>query len=73
LGVIDSLAFPMQRFEGTAQQRARCWVFSSLRSAAPLESIRKLRSIEREENAELWPSHDIDFFNALPQFPAWRE
>jgi N-acyl homoserine lactone hydrolase len=38
-----------------------------------LESIRKLRSIEREENAELWPNHDFAFFNALPPFPAWRD
>lgn len=38
-----------------------------------LESIRKLRSIGREENADLWPNHDFAFFNALPQFPAWRE
>jgi len=38
-----------------------------------LESIRKLRTIEREENAELWPNHDFDFFRTLAQFPAWRE
>ena len=38
-----------------------------------LESIRKLKSIEREEDAELWPNHDFPFFNALPRFPAWRE
>jgi N-acyl homoserine lactone hydrolase len=38
-----------------------------------LQSIRKLKSIEREENAELWPNHDFAFFKALPQFPAWRE
>jgi N-acyl homoserine lactone hydrolase len=38
-----------------------------------LESIRKLKSIEREERAELWPNHDLAFFRSLPQFPAWRE
>ena len=38
-----------------------------------LESIRKLKSIEREQDAELWPNHDLAFFNALPQFPTWRE
>jgi N-acyl homoserine lactone hydrolase len=38
-----------------------------------LESIRKLKSIERDERAELWPNHDFAFFNTLSQFPAWRE
>jgi N-acyl homoserine lactone hydrolase len=38
-----------------------------------LDSIRKLKSIEREERAQLWPNHDFAFFDALPQFPAWRE
>ena len=38
-----------------------------------LESIRKLKSLEREEDAELWPNHDFQFFNALPRFPACRE
>lgn len=47
-----------------------CWQDEE---ALALQSIRKLKSIEREENAELWPNHDIAFFNALPQFPAWRE
>lgn len=38
-----------------------------------LRSIRKLKSLEREQNAELWPNHDFAFFRTLPQFPAWRE
>ena len=38
-----------------------------------LESIRKLKSIEREQGAELWPNHDLEFFEALPRFPTWRE
>lgn len=38
-----------------------------------LESIRKLKSIEREERAELWPNHDLEFFEALPRFPTARE
>jgi N-acyl homoserine lactone hydrolase len=38
-----------------------------------LESIRKLKTIEREERAELWPNHDLAFFRSRPQFPAWRE
>jgi N-acyl homoserine lactone hydrolase len=36
-----------------------------------LRSIRKLKSIERDEDAELWPNHV--FFNTLAQFPACRE
>jgi N-acyl homoserine lactone hydrolase len=38
-----------------------------------LESIRKLKAIEREDKAELWPNHDFAFFDALPQFPEWRD
>jgi N-acyl homoserine lactone hydrolase len=38
-----------------------------------LRSIRKLKSIERDQRAELWPNHDFVFFNGLAQFPAWRE
>ncbi len=47
-----------------------CWQDNE---ALALASIRKLRAIEREEGAELWPNHDFNFFNALPPFPAWRE
>jgi N-acyl homoserine lactone hydrolase len=47
-----------------------CW---QDKEALALESIRRLKSIEREEQADLWPNHDFEFFNALPQFPAWRE
>ena len=38
-----------------------------------LASIRRLKSIESDANAELWPNHDLAFFKSLPQFPAWRE
>src|SRR2546425_5276596 len=31
-----------------------------------VESIRKLKAIERETNADLWPNHDFAFFNRLP-------
>jgi N-acyl homoserine lactone hydrolase len=47
-----------------------CWQDNE---ALALESIRKLKAIERELGAELWPNHDFAFFNALPPFPAWRE
>ena len=47
-----------------------CWQNNE---ALALESIRKLRALEREENAELWPNHDFPFFKTLPQFPTWRE
>jgi len=47
-----------------------CWQDDEDRA---LDSIRKLKSIEREERAQLWPNHDFEFFRALPQFPAWRD
>ena len=36
-------------------------------------SILKLNQLARDENAELWPNHDIAFFESLPPFPAWRD
>ena len=46
-----------------------CWQDNE---ALALASIRKLKSLGREENAELWPNHDMRFFLRLPRFPAWR-
>jgi N-acyl homoserine lactone hydrolase len=34
-----------------------------------IESIRKLKRLAREEGAELWPNHDMDFFRRLRRFP----
>ena len=47
-----------------------CWQDND---ALAIASIRKLNSIASSENAELWPNHDFEFFNGLPQFPSWRE
>lgn len=47
-----------------------CWQDNELLALA---SIRKLKVLARQENAELWPSHDMDFFQDLPRFPAWRD
>lgn len=47
-----------------------CWQDNE---ALALASIRKLKFLGREENAELWPNHDMEFFLRLPRFPAWRE
>ena len=47
-----------------------CWQEND---ALAIASIRNLNSIARSENAELWPNHDFEFFNGLPQFPSWRE
>jgi N-acyl homoserine lactone hydrolase len=38
-----------------------------------LQSIRKLKVIGRETGAELWPNHDLAFFQSLPTFPTSRE
>jgi N-acyl homoserine lactone hydrolase len=46
-----------------------CWQDNE---ALALTSIRKLKSLAREENAELWPNHDMQFFLGLPYFPAGR-
>jgi N-acyl homoserine lactone hydrolase len=34
-----------------------------------LESIRKLKQVAGESGAELWPNHDMGFFNARSRFP----
>jgi N-acyl homoserine lactone hydrolase len=47
-----------------------CWQDNELLALA---SIRKLKMLARQENAELWPSHDMDFFQSLPRFPGWRD
>ncbi|MEO8767664.1 MAG: N-acyl homoserine lactonase family protein [Nitrosospira sp.] len=49
---------------------ACCWQDND---ALALASIRKLKELARKEGAELWPSHDMDFFQGLPGFPAWRD
>ena len=41
--------------------------------ALALASIRKLNALARDQNAPLWPNHDIAFFKSLPPFPAWRD
>lgn len=38
-----------------------------------LASIRKLKVLARQEDAQLWPNHDMAFFRSLPRFPAWRD
>lgn len=38
-----------------------------------LASIRKLKALACEEDAQLWPNHDMAFFQSLPSFPAWRD
>ncbi|GAB3683595.1 N-acyl homoserine lactonase family protein [Salinisphaera aquimarina] len=37
--------------------------------ATALASIRSLKSLARRTQAELWPNHDLAFFNTLPVFP----
>ncbi|MBK7363615.1 MAG: N-acyl homoserine lactonase family protein [Nitrosomonas sp.] len=41
--------------------------------AQGLASIRKLKSIALSERADLWPNHDMVFFNQFPIFPAGYE
>lgn len=38
-----------------------------------LASIRKLKALAQQTHAELWPNHDLAFFQTLPAFPIWRE
>jgi N-acyl homoserine lactone hydrolase len=47
-----------------------CWQDNE---ALALQSIRRLKDLERSCGAELWPNHDIEFFNELPPFPNYRE
>jgi N-acyl homoserine lactone hydrolase len=47
-----------------------CWQDNT---ALAVESIRRLKALAREEDAELWPNHDFAFFNGQTPFPGWRE
>lgn len=47
-----------------------CW---QDREDLALESIRKLKQLGHEEHAELWPNHDMAFFQTLKQFPNFHE
>ncbi len=47
-----------------------CW---QDREDLALESIRKLKRIGHEEQAQLWPNHDMPFFLSLKQFPNYHE
>lgn len=47
-----------------------CWEDND---ALALASIRKLNALAHDEGAELWPNHDLAFFQRLPAFPAWRD
>jgi N-acyl homoserine lactone hydrolase len=47
-----------------------CWQDNAELAIA---SIRKLKALAQQENAELWPNHDFAFFNGLAPFPQWRE
>lgn len=47
-----------------------CWDDNE---ALALASIRKLKALARDEDAELWPNHDLAFFEGLPRFPDWRD
>jgi N-acyl homoserine lactone hydrolase len=47
-----------------------CW---HDREDLALESIRKLKRLAHEEQAKLWPNHDMPFFLSLKQFPNFHE
>jgi N-acyl homoserine lactone hydrolase len=47
-----------------------CWQENA---SLAIESIRKLKSLSRAENAELWPNHDFEAYRRWPAFPQWRE
>jgi len=47
-----------------------CW---QDREDLALDSIRKLKRLQQEENAQLWPNHDISFFKSLKQYPHYHE
>lgn len=46
-----------------------CWQDNE---ALALASIRKLKQLARDEGAQLWPNHDMAFYQSLPHFPQWR-
>jgi N-acyl homoserine lactone hydrolase len=47
-----------------------CW---QDRSELAINSIRKLKQLAVETGAELWPNHDMPFFNARNRFPQFFE
>lgn len=47
-----------------------CW---QDRDDLALDSIRKLKRLAREEQAQLWPNHDMEFFRSLKKFPYFHE
>jgi N-acyl homoserine lactone hydrolase len=38
-----------------------------------IASIRRLKALAAETDAQLWPNHDIGFFRARDMFPRWME
>lgn len=47
-----------------------CW---QNRHEQAVGSIRKLKQLAREENASIWPNHDMAFFRHLHRYPQWHE
>ncbi|MEW6563661.1 MAG: N-acyl homoserine lactonase family protein [Pseudomonadota bacterium] len=47
-----------------------CW---QDREDLALDSIRRLKMLQRQEHAQLWPNHDMGFFSSLRQFPNFYE
>lgn len=47
-----------------------CW---QDREDLALDSIRKLKALARQENAVLWPNHDLAFWRTLKRFPEFHE
>jgi N-acyl homoserine lactone hydrolase len=47
-----------------------CWQDDE---ALGVASIRKLNTLSRSENAELWPNHDFEAYRGWPAFPEWRD
>ena len=43
-----------------------CWQSNT---ELAISSIRKLKTLANQENAQLWPNHDINFWRSLKQFP----
>ncbi|MDB5992319.1 MAG: fold metallo-hydrolase [Herbaspirillum sp.] len=38
-----------------------------------VDSIRKLKRLAHEEDAQVWPNHDFAFYRGLRAFPGWHE
>lgn len=47
-----------------------CWQNNE---AMAINSIRKLKKLAAQENAALWPNHDMAFWRSLKQFPNYYE